>query len=125
MALTVTLALALAPNPSPNPNPNPNPNLHVQDLGAREARVDEVVPERSAAPVQQAEQAELRGLRTQVIVVQRLVAHTVEAHVGARPMLGRPAGRIAAERTGALGRLLLELPLALHLVRVRVRVRLG
>ena len=28
-------------------------NLHVQDLGAREARVDEVVPERGAAPVQQ------------------------------------------------------------------------
>ena len=29
-------------------------------------------------------------------------------------MLGRTAGRIAAERTGALGWLLLELPLALH-----------
>ena len=67
----------------------------------------------------------MRGLGTQVIVVQRLVAHAVEAHVGAGPMLGRPAGRIAAERTGALGWLLLELPLALHLVSGRVRVRLG
>ena len=43
--------------------------------------MDEVVPERGAAPVQQTEQAELRGLRTQVIVVQRLVAHAVEAHL--------------------------------------------
>ena len=77
--------------------------------------MDEVIPERAAAPVQQPEQPQLRRRRAEVVVVQGLVADAVESHVGARPVLRGPGGGVAAERTEALRWLLLQLPLALHL----------